>query len=511
MSPQKAALPRTKRTGAWLDPKLIILGAAMALGLAPFGWWWAAIPALGVFLWLAGRHARPAQAGFAAGVGYFAVGLAWIIEPFLVDIARHGWMAPFALILMAAGGAAFWAIPMGVAGRLTRGANSASGARIAALATALFLSDWLRGWIFTGFPWARLGQIWVDTPLAQSAALIGSLGLSALALTLAALAAYRPKSGTALALAIGFAIAGWGEGQLRRPPPPAQDTIIRLVQPDADQALKWDPYWAAEFYRRLLSLSEGEGPLGQPDLIVWPETAVNFVLEWQPEELDRIAAAAHGATTITGIQRADNGRYYNALIAIGPGGQLQAIYDKAHLTPFGEYIPLGDQLARIGITAFAAQAGAGYTPGPGMAVLTLPGMPAMQPLICYEAIFPHHLREATMRPEWLVQITNDAWFGTWSGPWQHLDQARLRAIESGLPMIRVANTGISAVIDANGRVLARLDLGQQGRIDTHLPGAYAVTPWIRFGDWPLIIFALIILGLCAIWPASPIDARRSSA
>src|SRR5699024_7038076 len=160
----------------------------------------------------------------------------------------------------------------------------------------------------------RLGQIWVDTPLAQSAALIGSLGLSALALGLGALAAYRPKSGTALALAIGFGIAGWGEGQLHRPPPPAEDTIIRLVQPDADQALTWDPCWAAEFCRRLLSLSEGEGQFGQPDLIIWPETAVNFVLEWQPEELDRIAAAARGATTITGIQRANEGRYYNALI-----------------------------------------------------------------------------------------------------------------------------------------------------------------------------------------------------
>lgn len=485
---------RLRRLAAWFDPIQVGLGVLAATGLAPLGWWFVALPSLAVALARMAVAGRPGQAGFAAGFGYFAFGLSWIVQPFLVDIARHGWMAPFALMLMAAGGAAFWGIPAGLAARLI---GPARGPRLAGLAAALFLSDWLRGWVFTGFPWARLGQIWTDTTIAQTAAVIGSLGLSAVTLTLAALMAWSPGRGTALAAAIGFALAGWGQGRLNRPPPPPTDTLLRLVQPDADQALKWDPYWAGEFYRRLLTLSGGEGVLGRPDLVIWPETAVSFVLEWQPEELARIAAAAGGARVITGIQRAEGMRYYNALIAIAPDGRLEAIYDKAHLAPFGEYIPLGDDLARIGVTAFAAQAGGGYTPGPGMAVLGLPGLPAFQPLICYEAIFPRHLREVETRPGWLLQITNDAWFGTLSGPWQHLEQARLRAVESGLPLVRVANTGVSAVIDARGQVVAQLNLGAQGRIDATLPGALPPTIWMRRGDAPLVVLALLVLGLAA--------------
>lgn len=485
---------RLSRLAAWFDPALLGLGVLIATGLAPLGWWFAALPALALALHRIAGAARPGRAAFAAGFGYFAFGLSWIVEPFLVDIARHGWMAPFALVLMAAGGAAFWSLPAALAARLTGPARLP---RLAGIATALFLSDWLRGWIFTGFPWARLGQIWIDTPVAQSASVIGSLGLSAVTLGLAALAAAAPRRGGALALALGLALAGWGEGRLHQPRPAAQQTLLRLVQPDADQALKWDPLWAAEFYDRLLNLSGGEGRLGRPDLVIWPETAVNFVLEWEPQELARIAEAAQGAQVVTGIQRAEGLRFYNALIAIAPDGRLEALYDKAHLAPFGEYIPLGDQLARFGITAFAAQAGGGYSAGPGMAVLGLPGLPTFQPLICYEAIFPRHLREAPARPDWLLQITNDAWFGVFSGPYQHLEQARLRAIESGLPLVRVANTGVSAVIDANGRVVAELGLGQLGRIDARLPGALPATPWMRRGDTPLVALAALALALAA--------------
>ena len=193
-----------------------------------------------------------------------------------------------------------------------------------------------------------------------------------------------------------------------------------------------------------------------------------------------------------GIQRADGPRYYNSLIEVAPGGTVTQIYDKFHLVPFGEYIPWGDALSRLGISAFAAQQGFGYTAGTGPVVMTPQGLPPMQPLICYEAIFPQHLR-AVSGAEWLLQVTNDAWFGTISGPYQHLAQARLRAIESGLPVMRAANTGITAAIDPLGRITAELPLGATGHIDAALLAPLPETLWMRIGNWPVLLAAFAAL------------------
>ena len=193
-------------------------------------------------------------------------------------------------------------------------------------------------------------------------------------------------------------------------------------------------------------------------------------------------------------------RFYNSLALLSRDGGIQTVYDKFHLVPFGEYMPWGDALARIGITAFAAQSGNGYSAGAGPRVLSLPGLPGFQPLICYEAIFPQHLRGLDERPQWILQITNDGWFGTFSGPYQHLAQARLRAIESGLPLIRAANTGISAVIDAHGQLRQTLALGKTGKIDAQLPGAMAPTLWLRLGPWPVVLIALLALALAFAAP-----------
>ena len=209
-------------------------------------------------------------------------------------------------------------------------------------------------------------------------------------------------------------------------------------------------------------------------------------------------AAAAGAPLITGIQRLDGSRFYNSLVTLDAGGQVTGLYDKFHLVPFGEYIPWGDQMARFGISAFAAQQGNGYSSGPGPQVMQIEGLPAFQPLICYEAIFPQHLRGLDSRPGWLLQITNDSWFGQFSGPYQHLAQARLRALQSGLPLIRVANTGVSAVIDARGGLRDTLGLGEMGVIDAPLPGALPATPWIRWGDWPVVLLMAALLAGCAI-------------
>ncbi|MDO5646983.1 apolipoprotein N-acyltransferase [Paracoccus sp. (in: a-proteobacteria)] len=490
-------LPRRDRPALrqlWPD---LVLGAVAALGLAPFGIWTATPVALAALIWRLAR-ARPAAVfwhAMAAGMGWFALSLSWIVEPFLVEPDIYGWMAPFALILMALGGGLFWAIPAWIAARLTAQWR----AQAVAIAAMLALSDWLRGWIFTGFPWAQIGQVWVNTPVAQTAALTGALGLSALTLTAAALptALWRPRAGLVPGAATGAATATlliaaiWAGGlaRLAAPLPPDTTTQIRIVQPNATQALKWDPEWARVFFQRLLDLSATPG---DRDLVIWPETAVNFLLD-QAGDLLPIMSQAADAPLILGIQRRQGTRFYNSLATIAPGGQVTETYDKFHLVPFGEYIPWGDQMARIGITAFAAQQGNGYSPGPGPAIMHGHSAPDFQPLICYEAIFPHHLRALPTRPGWLLQATNDAWFGQFSGPYQHLAQAQLRSIETGLPLIRSANTGVSAVIDARGTLRATLPLNESGIIDAPLPGALPETVWTRWGNTPLLILLALTL------------------
>ncbi|MFD1881433.1 apolipoprotein N-acyltransferase [Paracoccus pacificus] len=479
-------------------------GMLASLGLSPFGYWPISLVAFALVLWFVAEAPAGAAAfrrALACGMGYFALALNWIVDPFLVQPEIFGWMAPFALLLMALGGGMFWAIPGWVAWHAGRGVSL----RALGFAACLVLSDWLRGWIFTGFPWALNGQIWVETPIAQLAAYCGALGLSSVTVVAAVLpVALGPTrrgiiTGT-IASAL-FLAACWGLGSWRMaaPLPPDLARTVRLVQPDAVQARKWDPQWAGVFYGRMLDLTAAPGRDGRrPDLVIWPETAVNFLLEQPGDELLRIAQAAQGARVVIGVQSGRNGEYFNSLAEITPAGQTGAIYDKFHLVPFGEYLPWGKQLRRFGINAFAAQLGSGFTPGAGPRVLQLGDLPPVQPLICYEVIFPDHLRGDDERPGWLLQATNDAWFGTWTGPWQHLAQARLRAIESGLPLLRVANTGVSAVIDARGRVRQQLGLGTVGLIDTALPAALPPTPFIRWGDWWVPLDAALAVLLVAV-------------
>lgn len=473
------------------------LGAIAALGLAPFGWWIATPLALALLVRRASRPGGATGRAFwtmlAGGLGWFALSMHWIVEPFLVEPEIHGWMAPFALVLLALGGALFWAIPAALAARL-----AAPGPRRAvAVAASLVLSDWMRGWIFTGLPWALTGHVWIGTPVAQTAAHAGAIGLCLVTLALAVLPSLLRPLPAALAAAVLTGGLWWaGTARLADPLPPDTPVRLRIVQPDAQQHLKWDPEWAAVHFRRLLDLSAAPGPR---DLVIWPETAVNFLLEDAGPVLPAMAQAA-GAPLVLGIQRRDGSRFHNSLVVLNPDATIGAVYDKFHLVPFGEYIPWGDALAGIGVTAFAAQQGNGYSPGPGPAVLPVPGIPDVQPLICYEAIFGRHLRGLDRRPGWLLQATNDAWFGQFSGPFQHLDQARLRAIESGLPLVRAANTGVSAVIDPHGRVRQSLGLGVAGTIDAALPAALPETGWMTWGDAPAVLGALLALLAASLFP-----------
>jgi apolipoprotein N-acyltransferase len=429
------------------------------------------------------------------GAGYFALSLSWIIEPFLVDIARHGWMAPFALFGLAGGLALFWALAAGLARVLRGGAL--------ALATALTLTEALRGTLFTGFPWAQPGHALIDTALLPLASLAGALGLTfaflAASTALAALVT-GPRLPGALgvaAFAALFAVAA----QIPSAPPTPQDAPkVRLIQPNAPQHQKWDPAHIQTFFDRQIAFTSQPGQGGiRPDLIVWPETAIPVLLNNAQPTLDTIARAAQGALVVLGLQRRDGLRLFNSLVALDATGKVTALYDKHHLVPFGEYIPFGDTLQKIGITAFAAQRGMGYSPGPGAQVIDLGPLGRALPLICYEGVFPQDVRAAPGRADVMLLVTNDAWFGQVSGPYQHLAQARLRSAEQGLPMIRVANTGVSAMIDARGRITAQIPLNAAGWRDAPLPPPMAPTVYARMGDWPILAALLAVVALSCLY------------
>ena len=472
------------------------LGAVVASGQVPLGLWWLALPGLAALTALIARAPGAASAawlGLFAGAGHFALALSWLVQPFLIDAEAHAWMAPFAVVLMSFGLALFWA------GAAALSAQVSGWLRPLTLALTLTLVEFGRGHVFTGFPWATIGHVFIGTPFAQLASLGGAVALTLLATGAAALpVAFGRRGGVAAALLIA-ASAAFGQWRLDQPDPEARPLMLRLAQPNAEQGAKWDPIRARAYFDRLLEFTAAAP---RPDLVIWPETAVPYMLDYEPELAPMIAAAAQGVPVVTGIQSTDGTRYFNSLVVIGPDAGVQARYDKHHLVPFGEYIPFGDMAhALFGISAFAARQGNGYAAGSGPAILDLgPLIGRVLPLICYEAIFPQDLRNAPGRADWILQITNDAWFGTLSGPYQHLAQARLRAIEQGLPLVRVANTGVSAVIDAKGRVAATIPLGKAAYLDVALPPALSATPYARWGDGPvlaLVIALFAALGLAA--------------
>lgn len=474
------------------------LGAVVASGQAPLDFWRLALFGLFAALLLISGAPSAGVAGWLGlflGAGYFILALSWIVEPFLIEPEIYAWMIPFVLILMPFGLGLFWAAASWGAHRLGQGRTT----RVLWLALLLTLAEIARGYVFTGFPWAMIGHIWIDTPVVQSAAIFGAGGLTALTLFLAALPAAFGWRTAALSILIILAMYTSGD-ELRSPAYPANPAIVRLVQPNAEQHLKWDPDRARTYFDRLAELSARPAD-PKPDLIVWPETSVPYLLNEDSGVVRAIAAAGQGAQMAVGIQRVIGNRGYNSMAIITPDGRTAQVYDKHHLVPFGEYMPFGDlAYGLFGITAFAAQQGAGYSAGSGAAVLNLgPRLGHVLPLICYEAVFPQDLRAAPARADWILHITNDAWFGTLTGPWQHLAQARLRAVETGLPVLRAANTGVSAVIDARGRVVAALSLGVADYIDAPLPPALPATTYARNGDLPIVMLLLGLAGTLLIF------------
>lgn len=474
-------------------PLLMGIGGLAALGHAPWEAWPVTLIMLMLVFALFERSTGWRQAaglGWAAGTGYFLVALSWIVEPFLVDAARHGWMAPFAVLGLSAGMALYWAGGLAL-GRL-------AGGGLSGFVGGLGLAEILRGALFTGFPWAQPGHVLIDTPLLHVSSWFGSLGLTALVL-LASAALWRAIAGRPEgALCVLAAALLWPLGLWLTPDASAAPgaPVIRLVQPNAPQHEKWQQDKVRGFFERQLAFSAaGET---RPDLVVWPETAVPVALNDAGRTLEVVSEAAGGVPVVLGMMRFDEERLFNSLALIEAGGTVASVYDKHHLVPFGEYVPFGDLLSRWGFHGLAANAGQGFSSGPGPQVIGMGPLGRALPLICYEGVFARDLRAAPERADFMLLITNDAWFGEASGPYQHLAQARLRSAEMGLPMIRVANTGVSAMIDASGRVTASIPLGEAGWRDAPLPPPLPPTLYARIGDAPAGIAFLVLLGFAAL-------------
>ncbi|OIQ27647.1 MAG: apolipoprotein N-acyltransferase [Alphaproteobacteria bacterium MedPE-SWcel] len=474
-------------------------GAVMAQGLAPVSFVGAgplAVFVIGALFRNIGTSARAGWLGWVFGAGYFCVGLSWITEPFQVDAAAHGWMAPFALAGLGGGLAVFWALAFWSAARCAR-AHWA----VIALVGTWTLAELARAYVLTGFPWAGFAQLALPAEAAlRLAPWVGAQGVGMLLLlSILPLVYLRRSRGVALIPVCVVAVAVVLSPAPEQKDLPLTNKTVRLVQPNAPQDEKWRPEKRWVFVERMLELTAARGDHdlsdavagARPDLVIWPETAIPTLQNHIDDVTPALVQAAGGAELLYGIQREENGRYFNSAVVMSAEGEALDIYDKRHLVPFGEYMPLPHLWERFGVFGLAARAAAGYAPGARHMLLDTSVGRAL-PLICYEGVFAQNVGAAPSRPDFLVLITNDAWFGSYSGPYQHLVQAQLRAAEQGLPMLRAANTGVSAVIDPYGRIRDRIGLGVAGYLDGDLPQPLPPTLYSYSGDWLVLLLALLI-------------------
>ncbi|HOV03821.1 MAG TPA: apolipoprotein N-acyltransferase [Kaistiaceae bacterium] len=500
-------------------------GAVSVLALAPFDILpilWISLP---VLVWLLdGAVAAPGIRGpralfpaFATGwwfgFGYFLAGLWWVGSAFLVEAEDFGWMLPFAVMLLPAGLAIF----VGLATAAARMAWFDGWRRVVALVIALALADWLRGHVLTGFPWNLFGQALAATDAGmQTAAFLGAYAMTPLVVLIFAAPATLADDRGRLALpVIGLVLLGLlhGAGLYRlghADPGTVPGVALRIVQPAIDQREKWKPGNEEKVFETYLELSDARtspehvGVLTATHLI-WPESAFPFLLTESPGALAAIAdLLPPGTILLSGAIRAepataDHGRrFFNSVYAIDPDGEIIDAYDKVRLVPFGEFLPLQPLLESIGLEQLTRIHG-GFEAGTRRRPIELMNTPPLLPLICYEIIFPEALNDGATAPGWVLNVTNDAWFGDSPGPYQHLRQARIRAAEQGLPVVRAANTGVSAVIDGYGRILQQAPLGQPMVIDAELPKALSRPVGATYGAE---IFWLLIGGLAAVLGAA---------
>ncbi len=444
--------------------------------------------------------------GLAFGFGYFLSGLYWLAFAFLVQAEEFAWMIPIAIPAFCTFLALFIAVPCLAYGWLVDRLSLIPRSTASALVFAVLISvfEWLRGHILTGLPWNLTGQASAFSPaLMQSAALWGVYALGLIILVFSLLPFTHRTNARKTLLSLSVFLLLFLFGVIRLPAAdtlPASDVDISIVQPSIPQRDKYDPEKVSANFEKLVTLSrQAAGENERRQIMVWPENAVAFLAR-QPYALSRIAAMVPERVIIlTGTIHAEDDAVSNAMAVVEPvAGEraVTAVYRKHHLVPFGEYLPMKGLLKAVGLSQLAPVED-GFTPGPGPQTLTV-GPLQIAPLICYEGIFPGRLYPPGDRPDALITSTNDAWFGDGAGPRQHLDQARLRAIESGLPMARSANTGISALIDPFGRVIETIPLYQPGFIRRPLPLPIREPVYSRLGDSLYLLLLVSILGAALV-------------
>ncbi len=483
------------------------LGAAAAAALPPLN----AIPVLLVsfpgLLWLCETSPRRRDAfvvGWWFGLGHFLIGFYWLANAFLVDAERFAWMIPIAVVALPAVLAVFPALA--VAAQRTIGLRG--GGAIFTFAVIWTASEWARGHLLTGFPWNLMGYSWTfSVEVLQITAVFGIYGLSLITIALAGLPATfgdpgaRRSSVKLHLVGVVVMVALWSYGHVRLAAAPSlaeSDVTIRIVQANIAQADKWKPEHRDRNFRRYLQMSGAEG---FPDLIVWPETAAPYFMSREARRRRAIAdILPDGSFLVTGAPRISphsekDVRVWNSVVAIDRSGDVLAIYDKFHLVPFGEYLPLRPLLRLLGVDKLV-YGPVDYSAGNGPTVLSLGTVPTFGPLICYEAIFPGAVVERSVRPSWLLNVSNDGWYGISAGPHQHFAMARVRSVEEGLPLVRAANTGVSGVVDSFGRVVARIGLDEAGTVDVPLPHRIeSETFFGRFGDLATLCLATLVVVL----------------
>jgi apolipoprotein N-acyltransferase len=477
----------------------LFAGAVSALGFEPLGFWPLTFLAVA---WLLSRVARGRTfreafgSGWYFGVGHFIVGLNWIATAFTYQANMPASFGVGAVFLLSLYLALFPAISGAVAWRVYRGREFGIG-YVLLFAAVWIACEWLRAQLFTGFAWNPLGTAWLALPpIARSASVIGAYGLSGVfiiaagALWFAARRQWRPALGVAVALAV-VAISCI----VMSSTPVGSGILVRIVQPNIGQDEKYDLEQVARHERIYLRLSGKPG--SRPRLLLWPEDATLRFLELEPKARATLATLLGpadilltGGESVTVDEQGQAETYHNSVFALDSEARILWRYDKNHLVPFGEYLPLRPILERIGLSRLVPGEG-DFARGPGPQTFLVTRFGAVAVQICYEIIFPGQVLDREHRPAFLFNPSNDAWFGAW-GPPQHFAQARMRAIEEGVPVVRATPTGISGVIGPSGEVVATLPPGREGVLDIIVPPRYGATVFARLGNWASALFALAL-------------------